>query len=239
MIVLTRLDTGGQMYIKNIFIIILLSILQSGWSQELTLISPHLIDMGTAFEDTLLESKIIFTNSGDRTLKISRVQTSCGCTATQLEKMTYEPGEKGEISVKFDTKGQHPGQIRKFVTIYLEEGQPQSARITLQLQLKAYLEIEPRFIDFQDVTLASGNSSRSLIITNNFKQPLRIKDFETNIPTLEIKSPGLILAPGESETINLHFKAVKEGRSDGYVDVTVSEPMAQSKRIPVFIRVSP
>ena len=46
-----------------------------------------------------------FTNSGTFPLVINRVKPGCGCTSIKFPKEPILPGKKGEIEVRFDSKG--------------------------------------------------------------------------------------------------------------------------------------
>ena len=56
-----------------------------------------------------------FTNTGTEPLVISNARGSCGCTVPEWPKNPIAPGEKGVITVRYDTK--RPGAINKTVTI--------------------------------------------------------------------------------------------------------------------------
>lgn len=56
-----------------------------------------------------------FKNTGNEPLIISNAKGSCGCTVPEWPKEPIAPGEKGKITVKYDTK--RPGAINKSVTI--------------------------------------------------------------------------------------------------------------------------
>ncbi|WP_037315235.1 DUF1573 domain-containing protein [Salegentibacter sp. Hel_I_6] len=57
-----------------------------------------------------------FTNTGNVPLVIANVTSSCGCTIPKKPEEPIQPGETGEIEVKYDTK--RVGPIRKTVTVY-------------------------------------------------------------------------------------------------------------------------
>ena len=61
------------------------------------------------------ECIFVFTNTGNKPLKISNAKGSCGCTVPQWPREEIAPGETGEIKVRYDTK--RVGVINKSVTI--------------------------------------------------------------------------------------------------------------------------
>ena len=58
-----------------------------------------------------------FKNTGDRPLVIHQAIASCGCTVPTYTKKPIQPGESGEINVKYDGTGKFPGHFRKSITL--------------------------------------------------------------------------------------------------------------------------
>ena len=213
-------------------------ILYNGLTQEFKLLSSSILDLGTVLEDSIVTGEIRFINSGNLPMKIGRIQTSCGCTVAQLEKLEYEPNQEGEIKVQFNTKG-YSGLSRKSVNIYIEEGTPSSVRVTLQTIVKQQLEIKPAYIDLQDITLKDSSCKRSLVITNNYNQALIVKNVKGNVKSLTIKPNQFVLTPDSSKTLDILYQPVNEGRHDGYIEIEIDKPVQKLKRIPVFVKVNP
>jgi hypothetical protein len=69
-----------------------------------------------------------FTNTGNAPLVISDVTSSCGCTIPKKPESPIQPGENGEIEVKYNTE--LVGPIRKTVSVYSNAGEsPKSLKI--------------------------------------------------------------------------------------------------------------
>lgn len=56
-----------------------------------------------------------FKNTGKTPILIQNVQTSCGCTTANKPEAPIQPGKKGQISVKYDTK--RVGDFTKTITV--------------------------------------------------------------------------------------------------------------------------
>jgi len=63
-----------------------------------------------------------FTNTGNVPLVIANVTSSCGCTIPKKPEDPIQPGETGEIQVKYNTK--LVGPIRKTVTVNSNADEP-------------------------------------------------------------------------------------------------------------------
>jgi hypothetical protein len=87
--------------------------------------------MEAGLGDTGITGVFSFTNTGDSTVTVTQVRSSCGCTVPELEKLTYAPGESGEIKAVFSF-GSRQGDQRKTVTV--ETDHPSQARVLLALR---------------------------------------------------------------------------------------------------------
>ena len=75
----------------------------------------EVIDYGTIAQNADGVRTFKFTNTGNAPLIISNAKGSCGCTVPTWPKQPINPGEKGEIKVKYATN--RPGPINKSVTV--------------------------------------------------------------------------------------------------------------------------
>ena len=71
------------------------------------------IDFGEIIQGEKVAHTFSFTNTGNKPLVISDVSATCGCTVPTWPKEPVLPGEKGEISVVFDSNGKNGSQIKQ------------------------------------------------------------------------------------------------------------------------------
>jgi hypothetical protein len=57
-----------------------------------------------------------FYNTGTAPLIVSRVKSGCSCTVASFTKDTLLPGERGQISAKYNTK--KPGKFERELVVY-------------------------------------------------------------------------------------------------------------------------
>lgn len=76
-----------------------------------------LYDFGRVKEGVQVEHVFSFTNVGAVPLVINDVKSTCGCTIPEWPEDPIEPGEKGEISVQFNSSGR-TGEQSKPVTVF-------------------------------------------------------------------------------------------------------------------------
>ncbi len=89
-------------------------------------------DFGTVIEGAFVTHTFVLTNSGDATLTITRVTTSCGCTTTDLSQTSLAPGGSVDLDVNFDSVGYGGKTVTKL--IYVESNDPAQPKFVLQLK---------------------------------------------------------------------------------------------------------
>jgi hypothetical protein len=75
------------------------------------------VDLGTITQGDTIMHVYNFKNTGNMPLVLSNVSASCGCTTPSYSKDPVAPGERGFITVKFNSKGKE-GKLNKTVTAF-------------------------------------------------------------------------------------------------------------------------
>ena len=116
---LTDHDDGGQNDITPESI----NVPASGYDPQDPAEMPHMkfdsvsLDMGRILQGAQGARQFHFVNDGRKTLLITSVSGSCGCTvAKDWPREPVKPGERGTITVNFDSHGRS-GRQEKVVTI--------------------------------------------------------------------------------------------------------------------------
>jgi len=72
-------------------------------------------DFGTIDQNAPQETIFAFTNTGNAPLIITDAKSTCGCTVPKKPEAPVQPGERGELVVKFNGSGQN--QVTKTITV--------------------------------------------------------------------------------------------------------------------------
>ncbi len=79
------------------------------------------------------------TNTGDESLSITNVQTSCGCTTTALAKSSLLPGEAVDLDAKVNTTG-FVGTVERTLTV--QSNDPATPNLVLRLAMTIVNDVE-------------------------------------------------------------------------------------------------
>lgn len=87
-------------------------------------------DFGNIKQGETVTHNFVFKNNGKQDLKILKVKTTCGCTASEPEKSVLKPGESSNIKVTYNSAGKK-GRDEKTVTVYSND--PESPESQLKI----------------------------------------------------------------------------------------------------------
>jgi len=81
---------------------------------------PFSWDFGKVTTVGKMEHVFTLANNSQKTLKLTGTSTSCGCTASSLEKTTLAPGESAPVKVTFNPKG-YNGPVTQFAYVTTDD----------------------------------------------------------------------------------------------------------------------
>ena len=87
-------------------------------------------EFGTLKQGESSTHNFTFTNGGKSDLVIRKIKASCGCTATNPEKMIIKPGETSHITATFNSRGKK-GRQNKTITVITND--PKKSSVVLKV----------------------------------------------------------------------------------------------------------
>lgn len=104
-------------------------------------------DFGEINDGDKVRHTFKFTNTGSEPLIISNCKGSCGCTVPECPKDPIAPGDGGEITVEYNSRGKSKGQPegkvdQKFVNVTANT-EPAATRLTIKATVKGDPNAKP------------------------------------------------------------------------------------------------
>ncbi|MHC4362288.1 MAG: DUF1573 domain-containing protein, partial [Planctomycetota bacterium] len=115
-----------------------------------------------------------FTNTGDAMLKITRVQTTCGCTVAKLSKKTYAPGETGTLPVTYSAS-RGTGRTSKRIHVYSNDKANRRVTLTIRGTIVLKVSCKPERLK---IMLDDANVPE-ITLTSTDNKPFSIKSFSS------------------------------------------------------------
>jgi hypothetical protein len=139
------------------------------------------IDLKPSPVEVTAEGRFGFVNAGKEPVTIEAVKSSCGCTVPTLAKMTYAPGERGEVTAKFnigDRRGAQSATIRVSV-----KGEREPATLTLNVAIPEVAKVTPSILIW---TPGEKAGAKSIEVEAVPGQTVSVEKVTTSEPRFEV-----------------------------------------------------
>ena len=127
-----------------------------------------LIDFGDMHAGEVKSFQFKYENRGQDDVHINGVHAACGCTGIKLSRANLKPGEKGELSVTFESGG-FDGLVVKTIAVVSDDPVLPSQILTIKANVKNSIWLEPSAIDFGKV---SYGQKKQKIVSFKSLEPL-------------------------------------------------------------------
>ncbi|MEZ4599829.1 MAG: DUF1573 domain-containing protein [Syntrophotaleaceae bacterium] len=197
-------------------------------------ISPEkpVFHFGQIAEGSRLEHTFRFKNSGDSTLIINKVRSSCGCTAALLSSDSIPPGGFGEVKTVFDSNG-FSGSVVKTIFLHTNDPLQKTVRFQLQGQVQKEIEVLPSRLQFSNLDKKTPSRAK-VVLTNKGSNTLFLSDLKTTSRQLVAELSQEKLGPEETVEIEITLTPEEDkARFAGYITLKTSSPRTPMLRIPV------
>lgn len=207
---------------KRLFIMILVPLLAVtlAATAKITFEKTEL-DFGELESGKVADLEFKFKNTGDETLIIKNISSSCGCTVTKVEKKEYKAGEEGTVPVKFFSRG-YNGKITKTITVSTNDPENVYTRLKVMgnVVLKDFAQWEiigVDRLDFKEVTMGQ-KYTETIKFKNTGTIELRIVEV-THAPEISPEFNKKVLAPDEEGEVSIVFKPMQVGRFAAFMRI--------------------
>jgi hypothetical protein len=213
------------------FLILLLILPVLTYSQvgpKLEVVGGETINTGDHIRGKEVHYEIKFKNIGDADLKISGVQTSCGCSTALATSDLVKPGDEGSVNFTFNGNGF--GAVAKNVFITTNETPNNSHTLLISMNMLDPLTLNPASI------ISSGKVGEELTQTatllNSLDKEVTISEVSANSPVVKVTSDKTTIGSGESASFSISIKIFEDSPVNAAVIIKTSEGEYQ---IPILV----
>ncbi|MDH3976020.1 MAG: DUF1573 domain-containing protein [Deltaproteobacteria bacterium] len=195
-------------------------------------------DFGRVIEGKKVEHTFRIINKSREIKKISKVKSSCGCTAVVTAEREILPGGETTLSAALDTWGLSGKVVKEIEVFFEKEKDPLILSLTGEVKMKSIPENAPIiFVSQNPVYLGIMKKGEkkifSLIIQNKGKENLYIKNFH-----IEREKDGLTLdkhpiLPGKKIEASFSYHAARRGPIEDHLIIVSNDPVNPNLFIPL------
>jgi len=166
-----------------------------------------------------------FENTGDGTVEISEIKTTCGCTTAKLDKMSYAPGESGVITGTFSV-GSRQGMQEKKVRLMTKDLTQPEIQLALKLDIPQLVTMKPGLLLWR---VGTEPEAKTLTISPNGDLGAEVVLVECESPDFAVEAQPKFEGSSEYEVFVAPLKT--EAKSRGLIKVIVAVADAEPKTI--------
>lgn len=206
--------------------------------QQITYLSPDVIDVGDVVEGDNAEGEIKFVNIGAEQLKINNIRTSCGCTAAKPDKKVYLRGDTVAIHYTLKTRG-FKGIVKKSIRIDLEGSEAKNISFTIQANVITKMKLIPDYLNLGQLPINPDTTITVYFeIQNDSDEPIKITKITQNREILKITPLNAEIPPHKSQLFRIEYQPDQAGRQDTRITIDTNYDAKPRLYLPVFINIS-
>lgn len=179
-------------------------------------------DFGTVNAGKEYDHRYYFTNSGDQTLLVTNVHSTCGCAVAGEWSKSVEPGESGSVPIKVNST-KILGAIQKSISVFSNDKEHPITELTIRGKVGNPIEYAPKWAYFNipvDATVAPPQTVR---LTNSALAGLAVYNPTSSSPVF--RAEVITNTPGKDYRIVISVvPPFAPGVTKGEVTVTTSSP---------------
>jgi len=138
---------------------------------------PHL-DIQAPVTVTQTEAIFPFHVEGTSEVTLKAIKSSCECTEGKTDKLSYKPGEQGELRAVFK-HGERVGEQFKTITVKTDEPGGGAQKVSFKVVIPRVVEVSPVALFW-----ATGSQRES-------------KEIRIGFPDTEVRPVGVVLSGGQ------------------------------------------
>lgn len=142
-------------------------------------------NFGPQHNNQSIDHTFVVRNEGDRTLEITNIRSSCGCTVGNITARSIEPGETSEITASYNLRGRQ-GRQRSTLTLETNDPNQRSLRLTMSGEAIRELQVRPQNVIFGQL-MAGQKAEREVEIIGMASQPFEIQQASVSTAGVEVE----------------------------------------------------
>lgn len=190
-------------------------------------------DFGEAEQGEKVTHLFLFTNRGNRDLRVESIKTSCGCTAAVISADVILPGKEGTIRATFDTT-EFSGEKAKSISVHSNDPLSPVTTLTLQGEVTVEVEVEPTQLYLG--RLSRGREETYTIdVLYDERKSIEVTGITHTHPAIRVQTGDVQIGRKKGKRLRVSVtKAAELGRLNDQIVVTTTSKKRPTITIPVF-----
>ncbi|MBI5569896.1 MAG: DUF1573 domain-containing protein [Desulfomonile tiedjei] len=175
-------------------------------------------DYGKVMYGNTVNEEFTFTNTGDETLKIENLRSSCGCTKAVQGSSEVPAKQKSKITASFDTTGLSPGRKQKNLFVQTNDPVNPEVKLTIFADVIREVTVSPPTLA-KKLTGPAEEVKFSLKFANTSDKQVSVTGLQAKgtVSGAKLEPQPLVLDPRGSATAELSMRIEKKSDQHYYM----------------------
>ncbi len=194
-------------------------------------IEKDVYNFGAILEGTIITRDFIIENKGDEPLLIPRVRSNCACAVADYTEEIL-PGEKGSVTLEFDSKGSN-GTVNYKIRGDSNDPNNEHFDLTIAGHVDPVLIIEPR-----SMTLTGNegeNIEAEIFITHDKRHPIKVISAESKKGNISVELEQIEDLEQKKYKVKVTSLKKEKGKYSDYVYLKTDSDIYPDKQIRVKV----
>lgn len=198
-------------------------------------------DFGDVKVGDLVQTHFCLTNTGDALLVIDEIRTSCGCTKAFNSVKEVPPGQKAEITVRYNSSGLSSGRKTQSVIVRSNDQNKPETKIQIFANVVHPVAIEPttlvlrlpRFQRRVRFPVTAKNNSQERV-------SLGMSEFRGALSGAALQPERVVMGPNSENRFAIEMDLVKPEAGNtltGSVSILTDHPTANNLPVRFLIKI--
>jgi hypothetical protein len=160
------------------------TLLAQGAGKPKAVVTEPIKDVGFVAKGEVASHEFGIRNAGDAPLQIQEVRASCGCTATEFDKV-IAPGQTGKVRLTLDTST-FSGPVAKGVTVLTNDPAAPTIELTIRARVEPFIKVKPGYARFITVQKEAKEGTIVQTLWAADRSPFEVVKVESPYPFLTV-----------------------------------------------------
>ncbi len=148
-------------------------------------LDPLEVDFGTILPGATLSTEFHLINGGGKPLKVTDLETSCGCAPASIDRTTILHSEIATVTLHFQVP-MHPGQVGHLLSFKTNDPNHLVVSVPIRARAEWPVEASPSTIFFPGIPLGAAQD-RELEVYSSEAKPIKVLKIETTASWIKLR----------------------------------------------------
>ena len=202
--------------------------------------NQYSVDLRTIHPTTVVEASYVFQNLGSEPVRITKIETSCGCLTPHLQGArdnVIDAGGQGRVIIRMQPGNTTPGKHDYAINVRYTDSEPRDIQLLLRMDIPATVWVTPPVMSFYHPR-GSQPTPAEFKVSDGRGKPFDITNVSVNTDLVEaiIGESGRTVTGNYQQSVHISVAGkLPPGRSQYTLRIQTNDVEVPELRVPILL----